>query len=916
MSRLIRLLVIATCLAPPLAAQVAAPVRGATVEGITAYRLANGMQVLLFPDNSRPMTTVNVTYFVGSRHEGYGETGMAHLLEHMVFKGTPRHPNIPQELSERGASPNGTTWYDRTNYFETFPASAENLAWALDLEADRMVNSFIARTDLESEMTVVRNEFESGENDPGGVLLERVLSTAFLWHNYGKSTIGARSDIEHVPIERLQGFYHKYYQPDNAMLVVAGKFDPDTALAMIQRTVARIPAPTRTGASELWPTYTRDPVQDGERHVTLRRSGDVQSIVMAWHVPAGSHPDFAAIDVLAHLLGAPSTGRLYRGLVGTHRASAVQAYAYQLREPGVLIVSATVPRDLDVQAARLTIDGVIDSLLRTSPATVEEVDRARASLLRGIELQFTNPSAVGLGLSEWAAMGDWRLVFLHRDRTQAVTPDDVMRVARAYLKTSNRTTGIFLPDSAPDRAVIPPTPDLAAAVDGYTSTRTMAQGEDFDPTPANLDARTTRWTLPNGIAVAFLPKHNRGALATVNMTFRFGSEPSLRNLGAVPGLTGQMLMRGTRGHTRQQIRDAIDRLQAQVAVGGGASSAGGSITAKRATLPEALRLAFEALKEPLFDADEFALLKQELRAGLEAGRSEPQAQAVLAMQRSLSPFPVGHPNYVGTLDEQLAALDAATIEQVRAFYSNFYGASRGQIAVVGDFDADTVRRILTDALSDWPSGAPYARLVTPALRSVPTDITLETPDKANAMFFAVRGLAMDDADDDYPALVLADYMLGGGFLNSRLATRIRQKDGLSYGVGSQFVAAPLDSAAQWLAYAIYAPENRDALEAALREELVRAGREGFTPEEIAKAKEGWLESRKLARSSDGAIAGRLAANLYLDRDFGWDISLERRVAALSPEVLQRVVARYLDPTSLTYIKAGDFRAKGPAATIP
>jgi zinc protease len=247
-----------------------------TVEGITEYRLDNGLRVLLFPDPSKPQITVNVTYMVGSRHEGYGETGMAHLLEHLLFKGTPAHPDIVQELNERGAQPNGTTSYDRTNYFEIFPASSDNLEWALDLEADRMVNSFVAQADLESEMTVVRNEMEAGENSPLNILIERIKSTAYLWHNYGKSTIGARSDVENLPIERLQAFYRKYYQPDNAVLLVAGNFEADEALALIVEKFGSIPRPERTGSNVLYSTYTDEPTQDGERTVTLRRVGEVQ----------------------------------------------------------------------------------------------------------------------------------------------------------------------------------------------------------------------------------------------------------------------------------------------------------------------------------------------------------------------------------------------------------------------------------------------------------------------------------------------------------------------------------------------------------------------------------------------------------------------------------------------------------------
>jgi len=207
--------------------------QGASVEGITEYNFSNGLRVLLFPDASQAKTTVNITYLVGSRMENYGETGMAHLLEHMVFKGTPSRGNIMSELGQRGMDFNGTTWLDRTNYFETFPASDENLDFALAMEADRMVNSLVAKKDLDSEMTVVRNEFESGENDPSGILDERVLSTMYLWHNYGKSTIGARADIEKVPAPTLRKFYEKYYQPDNATLIVSGKFDDKAALASL-----------------------------------------------------------------------------------------------------------------------------------------------------------------------------------------------------------------------------------------------------------------------------------------------------------------------------------------------------------------------------------------------------------------------------------------------------------------------------------------------------------------------------------------------------------------------------------------------------------------------------------------------------------------------------------------------------------
>ena len=402
----------------PLAAQKPVTATKLTsVEGITEYALPNGLHFLLFPDASKPTATVNITYLVGSRNEGYGESGMAHLLEHMAFKGTPKHPNIPQELTDHGTRPNGTTWYDRTNYFETVPATDAHITWALELEADRMVNSFIAKKALESEFSVVRNEFESGENSPFRVLMERVMATAYLWHGYGRSTIGSKEDIESVPIERLKAFYHKYYQPDNAMLVVAGKFEPEKTLHLIEKIYGAIPRPRRSldKGNLLYKTYTVEPTQDGERLATLRRTGDSPLAMAGYHIPAGSHPDFAAVEVLTEILGSEPSGRLYKALVDTRTAASIGAFAFQLREPGMLLAFAQLRNGGPVDSARAVLERTLDAAA-SAPVSAEEVARGKASIVKGIDLLLANSERVGFALSEWASMGDWRLIYLHRDR--------------------------------------------------------------------------------------------------------------------------------------------------------------------------------------------------------------------------------------------------------------------------------------------------------------------------------------------------------------------------------------------------------------------------------------------------------------------------------------------------------------------
>ncbi|MEE9134072.1 MAG: pitrilysin family protein [Gemmatimonadota bacterium] len=880
----------------------------AEVEGITEYRLDNGLRVLLFPDRSKQTITVNITYFVGSRNEAYGETGMAHLLEHLVFKGTPDHPDIPQELTEHGSRPNGSTWFDRTNYFETFSATDENLEWALDLEADRMVNSFIAKEDLDSEMTVVRNEFEMGEDSPFAVLMQRTLSAAYLWHNYGNSTIGARADIENVPIERLQAFYRKYYQPDNAMLVVAGDFDEERALELIQENFGSIPRPDRSGANQIYPTYTAEPAQDGERTVTLRRVGDVQIVMAAYHVPSGSDEDFAAIDVLAYVLGDDPSGRLYKALVETGKAARVGSFAFQLREPGILLSFAQVRLEDSLDEARAKMEATIDGML-TDPPTEEEVERAKNSLLKNIELAFNNSERIAIELSEWGANGDWRLRFIFRDRLKEVAPEDVYRVATDYLKPSNRTVGLYIPvEETPARAEIPETPDVAAMVAGYGGGAAIAMGEAFDPSPANIDARTSTSEYASGFKLALLPKQTRGDNVSVVVQMRFGSEKALMGK-AVPGdMAGSMLMRGTKKHTRQELQDEFDRLKAQVNVGGDATYASVRIETTSENLPGVLRLVGEILHEPVFDETEWELMKEEQLSGIESRKSQPTAVASVAFGRAMSPYTDDpeHPEYVPTFEEQIAWVESAKLEEARNFWAEFYGADGTTMAVVGDFDTDEIRAICEKIFGSWTAVEAYERFGRPFYAGPAEHLMTETPDKANAMLLAGLGIEMRDSDPDYPAMVLGNYMLGGGFLNSRLAVRIRQEEGLSYGVGSFFSAHPIDEAASLTVYAIFAPENAERVEQAFREELTKVVEGGFTAEEVEAAKQGWLQSQDVSRAQDRSLANDLGGNLFYNRTMAFDAEVERKIADLTPEEILAAMRRHIDIEKFTIVMAGDF----------
>ncbi|MSU25060.1 MAG: insulinase family protein [Opitutus sp.] len=909
------------------AAEAMPPKKVATVEGITEYQFNNGLRLLLFPDQSQSKVSVNLTVLVGSRHEGLGETGMAHLLEHMVFKGTPRHPLVPKALQEHGAIYNGSTSSDRTNYFETLAATDENLEFAIDLEADRLMNSLIRREDLLSEMTVVRNEFERGENSPAGVLRQRIASAAYDWHNYGKSTIGNRSDIERVPVENLREFYRKFYQPDNIVVIVAGKFDEAKALGFVQKHFGGIPRPAR----QLAAAWTEEPAQDGERSVTLRRVGSVSSVGVAYHIPAGSHEEAAAVQVLAGVLSARPSGRLFKELVETKRATSAVAFARGEHDPGLFMASAEVARDGSVEDVRDRLIATLEGAGATN-LTAEEVNRAKQQILKARERNATDTAQIGISLSEWAAQGDWRLYFLHRDRVEQVTPESVKAAAVHYLRQSNRTVGVFIPTDQPERAPVPATPDLNAAVANYRGRAALAEGEAFEATPANIEARVQRSELPEGIKVTLLPKKSRGQEVHLTLTLHYGNEDNLNNLTAAAAFLPELMLEGTKKLSHQQLRDELDRLGATLSAGagggggrrggrrgggGGAAAAPGaisfSIQAKRDTLPAVLDLLRQVLREPLLPADQFDLLKRARLANLEQTRTEPDALGPRLLQRQLNPHPKDDIRYLPTIDESIARLQIASYAQLTQIYRDYVGSRAGEVTIVGDFDPAACLPILKDALSGWTDKKPYARIANPLTGTVAgSHHVISTPDKANATYSAGLNLAMRDDDPDYSALLIGNYILGSGALASRLGVRIRQQEGLSYGVSSSFTASSWEPRATFAITAICNPQNMARLEVCVQEELQRLLRDGVTADELAKARQGYLESQKVSRTSDTAIAASLATQRQLGRTMSWQADAERKINALTPDSVNAALRKHLDPSKLVIVAAGDFAAK-PAA---
>ena len=876
------------------------------VEGVSEYRLSNGLRVLLAPDASKPTMTVNITYLVGSRHENYGETGMAHLLEHLVFKGTPSRGNIMQELGKRGMRFNGTTSYDRTNYFETFAANDDNLQWALEMEADRMVNSYIALKDLDTEFSVVRNEMEMGENNPRRTLWKYMAATAYDWHNYGKPTIGARTDVENVRIENLQAFYRQYYQPDNAVLVITGKLDVSKTLSLVERYFGAIPKPARS----LPVTYTRDAVQQGAREVSVKRVGDTQLAAVLYHTAAASHPDAVAMEALSDILADTPNGRLHKELVEKNKAVSIAPWNFSLKEPGYIIFMAELGKEQSIADLRAGLQEALENI-KAQPVTEQELQRAKTSLMVGFDDTMNDPQRLAMQLSESAASGDWRLLFWERDRLEALTAQQVQAAAENYFKESNRTFGQFIPTAAPERSVIPEQVDVSALLANYQGRAAVNAGENFDASPANIGKRTLRSTLPGGMQLALLPKTTRGQTVSGQLQLDFGDVQSLQGQATVSALTARMLMRGAGTLNRAALSSRLDELKAKISVDGGGSSVNVSFETVRQHLPQVLDIVRDIVRAPMLQPAEFDQLRKERITQIESQRSDPQAMASQAMRKALDNYAAGDVRKALSVDEILANLRATSLQDVQRFYQDFYGASHAKLTMVGEFDAAAVQAQSQALWGDWRSSKPYTRLTRNTYGASPARLMLAAPDKPNAMYLAALPLNLRDDSPDYIALALGNRVLGGGS-NNRLEERLRQKEGISYSAGSQLSASSFEPVADLILYAIHAPQNLARLQTALREETERLVRDGITAQELDDAKKAMLESSKISLAQDGALSGTLLGQLSTGRTMDYTAQRLAKIEVTSLEEVNAAIRKYMDWSRLVQVHAGDFSGAGKA----
>jgi zinc protease len=947
-------------------------------DGIREYKLANGMKVLLVENRVAPVATVMVLYRVGSRNEAVGYTGATHLLEHMMFKGTPtfnsaKNTQIAATLQKLGADFNATTWYDRTNYFETIPS--DQIELAIKLEADRMRNSLIADADRQSEMTVVRNELERGQNEPSEVLDESVYATAFREHPYHHPTIGWRTDVEGVPTARLKTFYDTFYYPNNATTILVGDFDRTSALELINKYFGAI-APSKNPIPQV---YTEEPPQQGERRLTIRRAGELALVQIGFHTPgvlgqmnvlsneelarrAANPPegnDIYPLVLLATAMSNGVTSRLYQALVEKELAVDVRANVDQHRDPGLFNLYATVHPGVEPKRVE---EVILSEMKRAAEQglTEAEVEKARQQIIAQVAFSRDGSGEIASQMSEAEAVADWRFFSQYEANIRKVTPADVQRVARSYFTEDNRTVGYFIPKqsggggggetakpnglrSLTPRGVQfhhePGTETNATAANGTDELSDKKESVGGSTTPqakeqravaprgdkssdavealtpesvgqSNFAARVKRTQLPNGATLLVL--ENRATPTfSLRASFRAGSYFEPRDKPGLAQITASMLERGTQKRSKLQIASDLESVGAEMAFSADPFAVNVAARALSKDLPLVMHTLAEELREPAFPADELEKLKQQTIAAIQ----EQQANTGFRAREKFTEliFDPSNPFYLQPGEKLIASVKSITVADVRRFYTEHYGGRSLILAIAGDVGADDVRRQFDEAFSAFQGPQSVDINVTdPQPQTATKREVVLLKDKANVDILLGSAAPLRRESKDYYAALLANSALGESTLSSRLGLQVRDREGLTYGIFSRF-RAPSLAAGPWYIGVSVNPNNVEKAIASALNVLRDYVQKGIRPEELADEKSAAIGSFKVSLATNAGLAGALWNAEFYKLGVDYIDRYPQIIQSVSVEEVNAAIRRYFRPDQLTVVIAGDFEAAKPSA---
>ena len=900
-----------------------------TVGTIDEYTLkSNGLQVLLMPEHSSPTLTVMVTYRVGSRNEVTGTTGATHLLEHLMFKGSKNHTrekgnNVDQLLERSGALYNATTSLDRTNYFAN--VGSEHLPVLLGMEADRMRNLLLREDDRRPEMTVVRNEFERGENSPIQALYKELYQTAFVAHPYHHSTIGHRSDIEKVSIAKLREFYDTFYWPNNATITIIGDFDSAKTLELVKKSFGAYPHSPKP----IPVVYTEEPEQNGPRRTIVKRAGQLGVVAVAHKVPSSTHADFAALALMSAILTDGKNSRLYKAITNKNLSTGVEADLSIVADPSLHVVF--VP--LAPGAKHDEVEAIlVQEIERLKKDGVTDVELKSAAAKNAADAAFKLDGSFGIAgnINEFISAGDWTLFYGLDEAIKKVTAADVQRVAQKYLLEDSSTTAWFVPTQAASAPAggggAGPKPGLKVTpAGGPFYYRAPGQNEGMAPALAGAKDGVTRGggaSAANGSKMA--PNVQRSKVAGIDfiayptgvkdvVTVR-ASLPAGKALGAagnpaVPTLTGMLLDQGTKTQDKFVIAEKLEAVGASIQFAVATDVLNISAKSLKKDAPMVLGMIAEQLRTPAFSAEEFAKAKKQMAGAIKRSLESTDFRAADAFNRTT--YPLGHPNRNVSPDGMLAAIETATLDDVLAFHKANYGPAAMTLVMVGDLDVPALQGEVARAFGGWTGGQAVVRAAQLAapVSGAKQDVVMEGKTSVSVVMGQPSGLRY--SDPDYQALRLATAILGDGF-TGRLMANVRDKEGLTYDVRS-LLQNDMFNDGDWRLSGSFAPALLDQGIASIQRQLKLWYDKGVTPVEVSARKSNVIGAFKVALTTTEGMAGTLLAAVSRGYGVTWLDELPAKVDALTTEQVNAAVKKYLKPETMVLVKAGTFGAAAAPA---
>jgi zinc protease len=807
--------------------------------GIKEYKMiSNGLTVLIKEDRTAPVATFMVTYRVGSVNEATGHTGATHLLEHLMFKGSKNYRNGKADivLDSVGARTNATTWTDRTNYFGTLPS--KHLNTIIDIEADRMRGAIIVEEDRQSEMTVVRNEFERGENSPQRVLDQHIWSMAFQAHPYHHSTIGWKSDIENMSIEKLREFYDTYYWPNNATATIVGDVSVEEGLKMIKKHFGQI----RKSKHEIPKVYTTEPKQEGQRRVMLNRVGQQGVVGVAFKSPPATSEDMAPMIVLGSILSSGKNSRFYKEITDKGLVTSVSASPSQFKYEGLFEVYASLtPGSSHEQVEKLIVQEL--EKIKKTGVNEKETEKAKTKLITSRLFSQDGSYAVAGGLNEAIASGDWTLYTTYEEKIKNVSIEDVKRVANKYIVNQKSTVGYFIPENPGANESLERGAEAHRHHNGPYALKNSS-AEETGGFVKNVE-------VSEPISGVFLYTLKRGSGVVTLSGSMLGGSNYAEEKKLIPSLVVSMLDQGTKSKTKFEISDQLESVGARLGFGSGAArvSFSGKFLEKDTEL--VFELLAEQLQQPAFNKEELDKVLKRREAGFKKSKESTWNNAFNDVLKNF--YGEDHQNSPLSPEAGIEELKTISAEDLREFHSKNYGVGSMVVVAVGDVDHKSLSNIVQKNFAKWKQSPIKEKNEERAGKPRKGQKYITMKDKTSSDLIYGVPLSINEDHKDFLPLTVGTRALGGAF-TARLMRKVRVEDGLTYGVYSSLTGTTNKSPGTWIAYGTYSPDLLKKGELSMEGVLSAWAESGITKEELKRMKSTIVGSMQVGYDTTGGLA--------------------------------------------------------------